>query len=75
MSSVFAGMGARERTERVGPENVMAVLGAQEWFMRAAWVQRQRPRGSNVGVVKVSVLTRTRDARAWMKGRGSLLPE
>lgn len=57
---MFAGMGARERSERVGPENVMAVLGVHEWFRRAARVQRQRPRGSNVGVVRVRVLTRTR---------------
>ena len=29
-SSVFAGMGARERKVRVGPENKTAALGVQE---------------------------------------------
>jgi len=75
VSSVLVGMGARERTERVGPENMMAVFGVQEWFKSAASVHRQRPKGSNVGVVRVRVFRSTRDVRVWIKGRGSLLPE
>ena len=75
MSSVLGGIGPRERAERMGPEKVMAVLGVQEWFKRAACVQTQRPRGSKVGVVKVRLFMRTRDVTDWMKPRGSLLLE
>ena len=75
MSSVFAGMGVRERTVRRGPENVMAVLGVQEWFRRDVVGERVRPKGSNVGVVRVSVLTSTLAVRVCKNCIGSLVPE
>lgn len=37
----------------------MAALGAQLWFIREGRGERQRPRGSKVGVVRVRVLMRT----------------
>ena len=39
---------------------MIAVLGVQEWFRREAVVETVRPRGSNVGVVRVRALTSTR---------------
>ena len=75
VSSVFGGISHRERTVRREPEYVMAVLGVQEWFRRLAVGERVRPRGSNVGVIRVSVLTRTRPVSVWINCIGSLLPE
>ena len=75
VSSAFGGISHRERTVRREPEYVMAVLGVQEWFRRLAVGERVRPRGSNVGVVRVSVLTRTRAVSVWINCIGSLLPE
>lgn len=58
-------MESRARRERVPcEEKVMAALGAQEWFRRAERGERQRPRGSSVGVVRVCVFVRT----FWWKG-------
>lgn len=67
MSGVFFGMGIREmeRRERAGPEGVMQVFGVQEWFRRERWVERVRPRGVRVGVVRVRVLIRI---FVWRKG-------
>lgn len=56
---MFAGMGARERRVRAGPEKTMMVLGVQLWFRREERGERQRPRGSKVGVVRVRVLMST----------------
>lgn len=36
----------------------MAALGRQEWFRRAEMGERQSPRGSSVGVVRVWVFIR-----------------
>ena len=52
-------MGARERRVKMGPAYTMTALGVQLWFMRDERGEMQRPRGSNVGVVRVSVLMRT----------------
>ena len=75
VSSVLGGISHRERTVRREPEYVMAVLGVQEWFRRLAVGEKVRPRGSNVGVVRESVLTKTRAVSAWINCVGSLLPE
>ena len=37
---------------------MIAVLGVQLWFRREESGETQRPRGSNVGVVRVSVFMR-----------------
>ena len=58
VSSVFVGIGMRARTESVGPEKMMPVLGAQEWFRCEEGRERARPRGSRVGVVSVWVFVR-----------------
>lgn len=57
MRALDAGMALRERRESAPwSEKVMAVLGMQEWFSRADVGDRQRPRGSKLGAVKVCVL-------------------
>lgn len=49
-----AGIARRERRERVPFwEKPMDVLGSQEWFRRADVGDRQIPRGSRLGAVKV----------------------
>ncbi len=75
VSSVFAGMGVRERRERVAWEYVIAVFGVQEWLRRAIGGQRVRPRGSRWGVVRVSALIRVIAVRDWRRSRGSLVEE
>lgn len=58
VSSVSAEIGVRVRRERTGPEKVMQVLGVQEWFRREEGRERDRPRGSRVGVVRVWVFVK-----------------
>lgn len=70
-----AGMGVRERRERVEREYVIAVFGVQEWFSRAILGQRVRPRGSKWGVVSVRALIRVVAVREWMNWRDSLEEE
>lgn len=60
MRGVEAGIARRERRESVPFwQNPIAVLGSQEWFSRADVGDRQRPRGSRLGAVKVWVLIKT----------------
>lgn len=55
-----AGIARSERSESAPFwENPIAVLGSQEWFSRADVVDRQMPRGSRLGAVKVWVLIKT----------------
>ena len=58
VSSVSAGIEMSARREREGPENVMQVFGVQEWLSREDERERERPRGSRVGVVRVWVFVR-----------------
>ena len=59
VSSVSAGIEMSARREREGPEKVIQVFGVQEWFRREEDRERERPRGSRVGVVRVWVFIRT----------------
>ena len=68
---MFAGMGVRERRERVAWEYVIAVFGVQEWLRRAIWGQRVRPRGSKWGVVRVRALISVVAVREWKNDEGS----
>lgn len=74
-SSDLAGMAARERRVSVGPEKMMAVFGAQLWLRRAERGERQRPRGSRLGVVRVWALMRTRAVSVWTNVMASVLLE
>ena len=58
VSSVSGAMGTRVRRERAGPEKVMHVLGAQEWFRWEVRGERERPGGERGGVVRVCVFVR-----------------
>lgn len=58
VSSALAGIGSRERSESLGPEKVIQEFGAHEWLMREAVSDRDSPKESNTGVVKVWVFVR-----------------